>query len=81
MKIRYYLISVVLSIFFGFFILNILEQGYDNIMVRYPNREEVQNQVNYLNDSTNDEYFRKNTENKNYNTLLTVDCWMKMVMR
>lgn len=66
MKLRYYLLSVVLSIFFGFFVINVVRQGYDNIIVRYPKRQEVQNQVKYLKDSTGDEYYKKNLEKYYY---------------
>jgi hypothetical protein len=61
-KTKHYIISMLFSILFGFFIIEITKQGYENIIVRYPNRKELQKQVRYLKDSTEDDYYRKNLE-------------------
>ena len=62
MKSKDYFILMVISLVLGYFILKISNNQNKNIIVRYPKRKEVQEQVKYLRDSFGDEYYKKQLE-------------------
>ena len=62
MKNKHYFALMVLSLILGYFVLKTYDYRDKNITVRYPKRKDVQEQVRYLKDSFNNEYYKKQLE-------------------
>jgi hypothetical protein len=62
MKNKHYLTLMILSLILGYFVLKTYDYRDKNITVRYPKRKDVQEQVRYLKDSFNNEYYKKQLE-------------------
>jgi hypothetical protein len=62
MRNKHYFTLMTLSLILGYFVLKISETNNKNITVKYPERKDVQEQVKYLKDSFNNEYYKKQLE-------------------